>query len=320
VLFVSPSGAARWFNLGGGFAFQPVEFVKFALCVVLSRLFVYRQLKVSRFSTIMIALIIVIVPTALIMKQPDLGSSLVGLATLLTMLIWTGMPISRVILIMSPIISLVTAFHWLAWVIVFAAFLLLLYFSRPGVLASVVFFMVFLGFGMATPYLWNRLHEYQRLRILTFLDPGQDPAGAGYQVIQSKIAIGSGGLWGRGFMHGTQTKLDYLPARHTDFIYSVVSEELGFIGSLMIILLFSIIVVKGFMIAYRARNPFNSYLACGLTAAIAFQALVNIGMTVGLMPVTGVPLPFVSYGGSSMLFCWGLIGAILAINRDWQEY
>jgi rod shape determining protein RodA len=319
VLFTSSAGAARWFNFGG-FALQPAEFAKFAVCIVLSRFFVYRQLKINKFSTILIGFIIVIVPMALIIKQPDLGSSLVCIATFLTMLIWTGMPLSRIILIISPVISLVTAFHWLAWVIVFAAFLLLLYFSRPGISVSIAFFLIFLGFGMATPYLWNRLHEYQRQRILTFLDPGQDPSGAGYHVIQSKIAIGSGGLFGRGYMKGTQTKLDYLPERHTDFIYSVVSEETGFIGSLMVLLLFGLIISRGFMIAYKARNPFNNYIAAGLTGAVAFQTLVNIGMTVGLMPVTGVPLPFVSYGGSSMLFNWALIGVIMAVNRDWQEY
>lgn len=319
VLFVSKSGAARWFNIGG-FGLQPAEFAKFAICIVLSRFFVYRQLKIKKFSTVVLALLIVIVPTLLIIKQPDLGSSLVGLATLLTLLVWTGMPISRVILIISPVISLITAFHWLTWIIAFAAFLTLLYLSRPGITVSISFLLIFIGFGMATPYLWNRLHQYQRQRVLTFLDPGQDPSGSGYHVIQSKIAIGSGGLVGRGFMKGTQTKLDYLPERHTDFIYSVVSEELGFVGSIMVLLLFSLIIVRGFMVAYKARNPFNSYVAAGLTGAVAFQTLVNIGMTVGLMPVTGVPLPFVSYGGSSMLYNWVLIGVILAINRDWQEY
>ncbi|NLI16131.1 MAG: rod shape-determining protein RodA [candidate division Zixibacteria bacterium] len=319
VLFVSKSGAARWFNIGG-LGLQPAEFAKFAVCIVLSRFFVYRQLKIKKFSTIVIALLIVIIPTLLIVKQPDLGSSLVGLATYLTLLVWTGMPISRIILIVSPVISLITAFHWVTWIFAFAAFLMLLYISRPGITISILFLLVFIGFGMATPYLWNRLHEYQRQRVLTFLDPGQDPSGSGYHVIQSKIAIGSGGIIGRGFMKGTQTKLDYLPERHTDFIYSVISEELGFVGSIMVLLLFSLIIVRGFMVAYKARNPFNSYVAAGLTGAVAFQTLVNIGMTVGLMPVTGVPLPFVSYGGSSMLYNWALIGVILAINRDWQEY
>lgn len=319
VLLMTSGGAARWFSFGG-FSVQPVEFAKFTICAIMARFFVYNQLKLNRLTTLTKALVMVMVPTALVIKQPDLGSSLVGLAIFFVMLIWSGMPLLRIILIISPLLSLIAAFHWLVWVIVFALFLLLLYVIRPGLKVSVVFFLLFLGFGMATPYLWSRLHDYQRQRILTFLDPGRDPKKAGYQVIQSKIAIGSGGLWGRGYMKGTQTKLDYLPAQHTDFIYSVISEETGFIGSSLVLLLFSVIVVRGFLIANKARNPFNSYMAAGLTGALAFQGLVNIGMTVGLLPVTGVPLPFVSYGGSSMLFNWSIIGVIQAVGRDWQEY
>lgn len=319
VLLLSSKDTARWFQFSG-FAIQPVEFAKIALCLTLSRFLAYRQAKLYRFSTIFIGILIVAIPTILVIKQPDLGSSLVGLAIFLGLLIWTGMPISRIVLIISPVLSIITAFHWLSWAIFFFAFILLLYFSRPRLLAGLVFFVINLVLGMATPILWNRLHEYQRLRILTFLDPGQDPAGAGYQIIQSKIAIGSGGFWGKGFMGSTQTRLDYLPAQHTDFIFSVIGEETGFIGATIVIILFAVIVIRGFMIASKVRNTFYSYIAAGITTAIFFQMIINIGMTVGLMPVTGLPLPFVSYGGSSLLFFWGATGLLLAINRDWQEY
>jgi rod shape determining protein RodA len=319
VLFLSESGAARWFRFGG-YALQPVEFAKVALCIVLARFLAYRRQKLLRFSTIFIGIFIVAIPTFLVIRQPDLGSSLVGIAIFMGLLIWSGMPISRILLVISPILSVVAAFHWVSWGIFFLALILLLYFSRPRLLPGLVFFVVNLAVGMVTPVLWNRLHEYQRLRILTFLDPGQDPAGAGYQIIQSKIAIGSGGFLGKGFMQSTQTKLNYLPAQHTDFIYSVIGEEMGFIGSFIIIVLFAILIFRGFVIAYKARNAFYSYIAAGLTTAIFFQMAINIGMTVGLMPVTGLPLPFVSYGGSSLLFFWGAIGMLSAINRDWQEY
>ena len=319
VLVISRSGAARWIQFGG-IGIQPVEFAKVALCLALSRFLAYRHAKLHRFTTIFIGILIVAVPTLLVIKQPDLGSSLVGLAIFLGLLIWTGMPISRIILVISPVLSIITAFHWLSWAIFFFAFIFLLYVSRPKLIPGAIFFIVNLVLGMATPLLWNRLHGYQRSRILTFLDPGQDPAGAGYQIIQSKIAIGSGGFWGKGFMQSTQTRLDFLPAQHTDFIFSVIGEEMGFIGGLIIIALFAIIVARGFMIASKVRNVFYSYVAAGLTTAILFQMVVNIGMTVGLMPVTGLPLPFVSYGGSSLLFFWGIVGLLLAINRDWQEY
>ncbi len=319
VLFISSSGTARWFHFGG-FAIQPVEFAKVALCVALARFLAYRHGRLHRFSTIFLGMMIVAIPTALVIKQPDLGSSLVGISIFLGLLFWTGMPISRIIMVISPVLSIITAFHWLSWAIFFLAFILLLYFARPKLIPGIIYVVINLTVGMLTPILWNRLHEYQRLRILTFLDPGQDPAGAGYQIIQSKIAIGSGGFWGKGFMESTQTKLDYLPAQHTDFIFSVIGEETGFIGGTIVIILFLIVIIRGFMIANRVRNTFYSYVAAGLTTAIFFQMIVNIGMTVGLMPVTGLPLPFVSYGGSSMLFFWGIIGLLLAINRDWQEY
>jgi len=319
VLFTSSSGASRWFNLGG-VAIQPVELMKVALCLALSRYLSYRRHLLSKFSTIFVGILIVSIPTLLVIKQPDLGSSLVGIAIFFGLLMWTGMPISRILLIVSPVLSIITAFHWIAWALFFFSFLLLLYVSRPRLLPGLVFFVVNLTLGMATPVLWNRLHAYQRSRILTFLDPGQDPAGAGYQIIQSKIAIGSGGFWGKGFMASTQTKLNYLPAQHTDFIYSVIGEEVGFLGGMLVLVLFGIIITRGFMIANKVRNSFNSYVVAGLTSAILFQMVVNVGMTLGLMPVTGLPLPFVSYGGSSMLFFWGSVGLIMAINRDWQEY
>ena len=319
VLFTTTKGTARWFNFGG-VAIQPVEFAKVALCLALSRFLAYRHARLHRFSTIFIGILIVAIPTALVIRQPDLGSSLVGLAVFLGLLVWTGMPISRIIMVISPVISVITAFHWISWAIFFLGFIVLLYFARPKLLPGIIYVVLNLTVGMITPILWNRLHEYQRLRILTFLDPGQDPAGAGYQIIQSKIAIGSGGFWGKGFMESTQTKLDFLPAQHTDFIFSVIGEEMGFIGAAVVIILFGIIIFRGLMIANKVRNTFYGYVAAGLTTAIFFQMIVNIGMTVGLMPVTGLPLPFVSYGGSSMLFFWGIIGLLLAINRDWQEY
>jgi len=319
LLLISKSGTARWFYVGN-FSLQPVEFMKVALCLVLSRYLAYRRAKLHRFSTIFMGIFIVVIPTLLVIKQPDLGSSLVGIAIFLGLLVLSGMHISRILIVVSPILSIVTAFHWLSWAIFFSAFILLLYISRPKLIPGLIFFAVNLALGMITPVLWNRLHEYQRLRIFTFLDPGQDPAGAGYQIIQSKIAIGSGGFWGKGFMESTQTKLNYLPAQHTDFIYSVIGEEMGFIGCLIVIILFSIVIFRGYFIANRARNTFYSYVAGGLTTAILFQMVINVGMTIGLMPVTGLPLPFISYGGSSMLFFWGIIGMLLAINRDWQEY
>jgi rod shape determining protein RodA len=230
------------------------------------------------------------------------------------------MPLNRVVLIMTPVLSIIFAFHWFSWAVFFFVVLTLILLSRLHIWQGVFFFFANLSIGMVTPLIWNNLRAYQKMRIITFLDPGQDPRGAGYQIIQSKIAVGAGGLFGQGFLQGTQTKLNFLPERHTDFIFSVLAEQFGFIGCLIVLILFTMLFYRGFAVALKARNQFYSFAACGLTTILAFQVLINIGMSLGLMPVTGLPLPFLSYGGSSLIFFWAAIGFLLAFNRDWQEY
>jgi rod shape determining protein RodA len=236
------------------------------------------------------------------------------------MLYWAGLTAMQLFLFVSPFISMAAASHPIAWAIFIIILLALLFITRTDLKISLGVSIVNIGFGILTPILWNRLHDYQRLRILTFLDPGRDPKGAGYQIIQSKIAIGAGGLFGSGIGGGTQTKLAYLPTQHTDFIFSVIGEEFGFIGGALIIVLFAILIARGFAIAAKTRKGFLGLTAGGLISIIAFQAMVNIGMTIGLMPVTGLPLPFVSYGGTSMLIFWVITGLLTAINRDWRLY
>ena len=168
--------------------------------------------------------------------------------------------------------------------------------------------------------MWNRLADYQKLRILTFLDPGRDPRGAGYQIIQSKIAVGSGGLVGKGYLEGSQSQLEFLPERHTDFIFSVLGEEFGFIGTMVVVALFAFIFYSGIKIAARCRSKFTSYLAWGAVTILVFQFFVNVGMTLGLMPVTGLPLPLLSYGGTSQILSWVLIGLLVLADYNWTEY
>jgi rod shape determining protein RodA len=177
-----------------------------------------------------------------------------------------------------------------------------------------------LALGSVTPFVWARLAGYQKDRILTFLDPGRDPRGAGYQIIQSKIAIGSGGIFGKGLLGGSQTRLDFLPERHTDFIFSVLGEEFGLVGSLLVLLLFTFIFYRAIKIAVRCRSRFASNLVLGATAILFFQFLVNIGMTLGVMPVTGLALPFLSYGGTALVLAWTLVGFIVSAAYRWQEY
>jgi rod shape determining protein RodA len=164
------------------------------------------------------------------------------------------------------------------------------------------------------PILWKHLKEYQQRRILTFLNPDMDPLGAGYHVIQSKIAVGSGMLWGKGFLQGTQNHLNFLPEQHTDFIFSVFSEEWGFVGTMLLIGLYMTLILRGLAVAARSRDRFGVLLALGVTSIVFWQAVINVGMTTGLLPVVGIPLPFFSYGGSSLLCLLAGIGLVMNVS------
>lgn len=319
VIDSSKMGAARWISLGG-FNIQPSEFAKIAAIFPLAKYLAYSRRSVYSFRWLVTVVGIAFLPALLILKQPDLGTSLVFFAILISMLFWSGVPLFYLFLIVSPFISLICAYHWIPWALFFLILVLLLYYVRPGVVFSAGFLLLNLAFGMITPLIWNKLHHYQQQRIIVFLDPGRDPQGAGYQIIQSKVAIGSGELAGKGYLEGSQTKLAFLPHQHTDFVFSVLGEEFGFFGGLVLLGLFGFLIIKGIRIARKTRNTFAGNVAIGLSAIIGFQMVVNIGMTLGVMPVTGLPLPFVSYGGSSMLLCWVALGILLAINSRWFEY
>jgi len=319
VIGSSKMGASRWISIGG-FNIQPAEFAKIATIFPLARYLAYSKRSIYSFRWLASVVGMALLPALLILKQPDLGTSLVFFAILISMLFWSGVPLFYLFLIISPVISLICAFHWLSWALFFLILVLLLVRLRPTAVFSVGFLLLNLAFGMITPLVWNKLHDYQRQRIIVFLDPGRDPQGAGYQIIQSKIAIGSGGLTGKGYLEGSQTKLAFLPHQHTDFVFSVLGEEFGLLGGTILLGLFTFLIIKGILIAQKTRNTFSGNLAAGLSAIIGFQMLVNIGMTLGVMPVTGLPLPFVSYGGSSMLLSWVLLGLLLAINSRWYEY
>ena len=223
-------GAARWFSFGP-VSFAPSDFGKIALLFALSRYLAYTKLPVASKRRLALTAMMTVVPVMLILKQPDLGTSLVFFVMLFFLWFWSGLSPVYLLLILSPVVSLVTASHWLAWSIYFGVLLTFLFLFRPGFLFGVATVVANLAFGMITPFIWNKLADYQKLRIITFLDPGRDPRGAGYQIIQSKIAIGSGGLFGKGFLHGSQSRLDFLPEPHTDFIFSVLGEEFGLAGS-----------------------------------------------------------------------------------------
>ena len=321
VFFVghSRSGAARWFALGS-FHLTPSEIAKLALLVALSRFLAFTKLRPESIRRLFISAAMTVIPVMLILKQPDLGTSLVFVGLLFSLWFWSGLPVLYLLFIISPIVSLLAAFHWITWVIYLVLLIAVLLKTRPSVLFSAGVVVTNLAFGMITPFFWNRLADYQKLRILTFLDPGRDPRGAGYQIIQSKIAIGSGGILGKGFLGGSQSQLRFLPERHTDFVFSVLGEEFGIVGTLIVVFLFGYIFYRGIMIASKCRSKFASYLCWGAMTILFFQFFVNIGMTIGLSPVTGLPLPFLSYGGTSLLLSWTLIGFMVLADYYWTEY
>jgi rod shape determining protein RodA len=315
----SKMGAARWISLGG-FNIQPSEFAKIGILFPLARYLAYSKRSIYSLRWLASVTGLTLVPALLILKQPDLGTSLVFFAILISMLFWSGVPLLYLFLIVSPLVSLICAFHWISWALFFLLLVFLLYRLRLAFVFSVGFLLVNLAFGMVTPLVWNKLHDYQKQRIIVFLDPGRDPQGAGYQIIQSKVAIGSGQIAGKGYLQGSQTKLAFLPHQHTDFVFSVLGEEFGMLGGLVLLGLFAFLLARGILIAQKTRNAFAGNVAIGLAAILGFQMLVNVGMTLGVMPVTGLPLPFVSYGGSSMISSWAMLGLLLAINSRWYEY
>jgi rod shape determining protein RodA len=314
VLGEEAMGACRWFKFGS-FTLQPSELTKLGTVFAIARYLSQKHLNCNRPKNLIIPLLLAWLPFLLVLKQPDLGTAVVFVALLPPLLYWAGLEPLNLFFLISPFLSGLSAFSHISLLLFWTVLVLVLYRCRPTFAVTLTIALVNLTVGVATPMIWEHLHNYQKQRIITFLNPGSDPYGAGYQIIQSKVAIGSGGFTGKGFMHGTQTKLAFLPERHTDFIFSVIGEELGFLGALFILVLFFLIIRRSLEIASSVKIPFSSLMAVGLTAILAFHVFVNIGMTVGIMPVTGLPLPFISYGGSSLVMNSILIGLLLNIGR-----
>ena len=300
VMGTSALGAKRWLDIGP-IKFQPSEIAKIATVLVLARRFDDPKLNLAKLRHWLPAIVITLVPFALVAKEPDLGTSLSFPAILVAMVFWAGMPSGLLLLGLSPVFNAVLFFATgtLWWFT--GLFAVLLGFVRPRLPLLLLALVLNGAVAYALPHLWNHLADYQKRRIETFMNPGNDPYGAGYQIIQSKIAIGSGGVTGKGYLKGTQKALAFLPMRHTDFIYSVVGEELGLVGALTVVLLYALLILRGFRLALVARSGFASLMAVGLTTALFYHIMVNMLMTIGWAPVTGLPLPLLSYGGTALI-------------------
>ncbi|AFY73466.1 rod shape-determining protein RodA [Synechococcus sp. PCC 7502] len=309
----SELGAQRWIPILG-VNVQPSEFAKLGLIITLAAILHDRPIQQP--FDIFKTLSVTVLPWGLIFLQPDLGTALVFAAISLGMLYWGGANIGWLLLLGSPLISMIL-FNvyipaWLAWVALIGAIAwkTLPWFRLIGGITAVVVNLIAAEVGHI---LWGLLQDYQKLRITLFLDPSQDPLGGGYHLIQSRIAIGSGSLWGKGFLRGTQTQLNFIPEQHTDFIFSAIGEEWGFAGSVLILLIFLGICWRLLSVAMAARDNFGSLLAIGVFSMILFQTVVNIGMTIGVAPVTGIPLPWISYGRSALLTNFIALGLVESV-------
>jgi rod shape determining protein RodA len=310
------AGTKSWIAIAGLRLGQPAELAKLATILMLARHLAGRRNQPRSAFELLPSGIIVGIPLLLVGLQPDLGSALVFLGIFFSMLFWVGVSPWLLLLAASPIISLILAFStglWGAWIVAITVLLLWL---RPYMLEALVMWGMNVLMGVVALRLWTGLAPYQQNRILSFLNPEIDPRATGWNVIQAKVAIGSGGLLGKGFLEGTQKRLAFLPSQHTDFVYPVLAEEFGFLGVMVSLFLFAVFFFVVIRIARHAVDSFSCVVVAGIAGLMLTHVVVNVGMSVRLMPVTGIPLPFYSYGGSFMVICLLCIGLTLRVAWD----
>jgi rod shape determining protein RodA len=308
----SAKGAQRWINLGG-ITVQPSEFAKVALIITLAAILHRRP--ANTLPTFLRALAISAPPWILVFIQPDLGTSLVFGAIALGMLYWANANPGWLVLLVSPLVAAIlyslSLPLWIVWAVLMG---IIGWFTLPlRWVSSLLVIGGNIGSGLLGQVLWHVLKPYQKDRIVVFLEPEKYPLGAGYHLIQSRIAIGAGELWGQGLNQGTQTQLNFIPEQHTDFIFSSIGEELGFVGSICLLMTFFLLCWRLMRVARQAPNNFGSLLAIGILSMIGFQVVINISMTIGIAPVTGIPLPWISYGGSALITNFIAIGLVESV-------
>jgi rod shape determining protein RodA len=340
-------GAKSWITLFKGFGFQPSEFVKIALIVALARFLERIGEEIKKFKYVLLSFVIILLPTGLVLLQPDFGTALVYIPVGLIMLFFAGMKYSHLVsllIIFAIAISLplMTTFSNLTQSATFSflrmledtkvvlsiamlfgilssiSFILFKIIKKEPILKATKIFLIFFTGLVLAAVLGKSLKPYQKERLIVFLKPTIDPFGSGYNIIQSKIAVGAGGLFGKGLLGGTQSQLGFLPERSTDFIFSIFAEEWGFIGSFFLLAIFGFFIYRGIMIIYTTKDLFGHLMAAGIVGMFLFHIIINIGMTIGIMPITGIPLPFMSYGGSFLLTC--MAGASILFNVEMRRY
>lgn len=314
------SGSTSWFNLGT-LRIQPSEFAKITTVLALSLYLSRSDVSLEKMKHLSVAGAILLLPVVLILKQPDTGTAIIFFGMFFPLLYWGGASSFILLALIAPVVAAIAALFGITpFFITILVFGLLFYLIKSHRLLAAVVFSITVLVGISVQSIYSGLKPYQQKRIDTFIDPNADPLGAGYNVLQSKVAIGSGGFLGKGYLHGTQTQLNFIPEQWTDFIFCVPGEEFGFVGATAVLILFSLLLLRGVKIASSVKTPFGSFLAIGITAIFATHIFINIGMSLGLLPVIGVPLPFLSYGGSALLTNMIMIGLLINLYAHRKEY
>ncbi len=305
----------RWIDLGF-FYIQPSEYLKCATVIVVAKYLSNHQLEVKDNFVIIIPSLLTLLSASIVLNQPDLGTAVIIFAPLLPMLLWAGVRNFTIFLMIAPIITILAASNIISFTI--WAFIMLCFFLtfQASIVTKSILYFAIIFTGLLTPFLWNNLADYQKQRILTFLNPDLDPMGSAYHIIQSITAIGSGGLFGKGWGAGSQTQLKFLPVQESDFILSVIAEEFGFFGISFVMLLCFLLIKTLLDIAFRSSDYFSSLIVVGLASILLSHIFINSAMTIGLMPVKGLPIPFISAGGSFLLSCFIMIGLVVNFSKN----
>ena len=315
--FLTPvENTYRWIDFGF-FYIQPGEYLKCATIILIAKYLSNHQLEVKEGYIVIIPILIALISSFLVLNQPDLGTAVIIFAPVLPMLLWAGVSGFTLFLLIAPVITIIAASNNMIFniwgVLMFIIFLAF----QGSLLKRIVIYFANIFTGLLFPYFWNDfLNGYQRQRFIDFLNPDLDPMGSSYHIIQSITAIGSGGLFGKGWGQGSQTQLKFLPVQESDFILSVIAEEFGFFGIAIMMFLFFMLIKTLLDIAFKSSDYFSSLVIVGLTSILFSHIFVNSAMTIGLMPVKGLPTPFVSAGGSFMLLCFIILSLVTNFSKN----
>ena len=313
-------GAKSWMTIGA-FGFQPSEFAKIGLIFFLAFWLTDSKRDINNMKDLFFTILVGLIPIFLILLEPDMGTAIVYAGISLVMVFWSGLNLFGLFVLLSPgIILFASLFGTIPFLVTLFLMLIALYFFKQNLFVSASVFVINLSAGFVFEFLLKMLKPHQVKRLQSFVDPYADPLGAGYNALQAKVAMGSGGLLGKGFLEGNQTQLRFIPEQWTDFIYCVIGEEFGFVGSIIVLAIFLTLFIRLLNLVDIAGDKFGKLTIIGILTLFFIHFTINIGMNLGITPVIGLPLPFVSYGGSSLLTDMVLIGVVLNIYKNRKHH